>query len=227
MPSVPQPVTCLFQQYSQYSLAVRGSDRDGGADGMSAECECVIKILDVNDNIPYLEQSSVSICSWELDLMTLHSLHSNSYRRPFSFQVCSLHLLSTAPVQTHAFLKLFLQQEKRVWTMKCALISEVAAYDQITSCGQPGKGSLPCFWYFDISDICLLFQYDIKIEENALHSQLAQIRVIDLDEEFSDNWKAVIFFISGNEGNWFEIEMNERTNVGILKVVKVWHNYPK
>lgn len=52
-----------------------------------------------------------------------------------------------------------------------------------------------------------------------------QIRVIDLDEEFSDNWKAIIFFISGNEGNWFEIEMNERTNVGILKIVKVWHNY--
>lgn len=108
------------EQYSQYSLVVRGSDRDGGADGMSAECECSISILDVNDNIPYLEQSS----------------------------------------------------------------------------------------------------YDIKIEENALHSQLMQIRVIDLDEEFSNNWKAIIFFISGNEGNWFEIEMNERTNVGTLKVVK-------
>lgn len=97
----------------------------------------------------------------------------------------------------------------------------------VDSLVQPGAGSLPCFWCSDISDICLLFQYNIEIEENALHSQLAQIRVIDLDEEFSDNWKAIIFFISGNEGNWFEIEMNERTNVGILKVVKVWHNYPK
>lgn len=108
------------EQYSQYSLVVRGSDRDGGADGMSAECECSISIRDVNDNIPYLEQSS----------------------------------------------------------------------------------------------------YDIQIEENALHSNLQQFRVIDLDEEYSDNWKAVIFFVTGNEGNWFEIEMNERTNVGILKVVK-------
>lgn len=108
------------EQYSQYSLVVRGSDRDGGADGMSAECECSISILDVNDNIPYLDQSS----------------------------------------------------------------------------------------------------YDIKIEENALHSNLQQFRVIDLDEEYSDNWKAVIFFVTGNEGNWFEIEMNERTNVGTLKVVK-------
>ncbi|XP_023569854.1 desmoglein-1 [Octodon degus] len=108
------------EQYGQYSLAVRGSDRDGGADGMSAECECNIKILDVNDNIPYLEQSA----------------------------------------------------------------------------------------------------YDIKIEENALYSDLLPLRVIDLDEEFTMNWIAVIFFISGNEGNWFEIEMNERTNVGMLKVVK-------
>ncbi|XP_065746643.1 desmoglein-1 [Phocoena phocoena] len=108
------------EQYGQYSLVVRGSDRDGGADGMAAECECSIKILDVNDNIPYMEQSS----------------------------------------------------------------------------------------------------YSISIEENALNSNLLQIRIIDLDEEFSANWMAVIFFISGNEGNWFEIEMNERTNVGTLKVIK-------
>ncbi|KAK2499774.1 hypothetical protein MC885_021344 [Smutsia gigantea] len=108
------------EQYGQYSLAVRGSDRDGGADGMSAECECSIKILDVNDNIPYMEQSS----------------------------------------------------------------------------------------------------YAISIKENTLNSNLVQIRVIDLDEEYSANWIAVIYFISGNEGNWFEIEMDERTNVGILKVVK-------
>lgn len=108
------------EQYSQYSLAVRGSDRDGGADGMSAECECNIKILDVNDNIPYMEPSS----------------------------------------------------------------------------------------------------HMVRIEENALSQNLVEIRVIDLDEEFSANWMAVIFFISGNEGGWFDIEMNERTNVGILKVIK-------
>ncbi|EFB12908.1 hypothetical protein PANDA_016401, partial [Ailuropoda melanoleuca] len=108
------------EQYSQYSLAVRGSDRDGGADGMSAECECNIKILDVNDNIPYMELPSQSI----------------------------------------------------------------------------------------------------SIDENALYSDLLQIRIIDLDEEYSANWMGVIFFISGNEGGWFDIEMNERTNVGILKVIK-------
>ncbi|XP_006899614.1 PREDICTED: desmoglein-1 isoform X2 [Elephantulus edwardii] len=108
------------EEYSQYTLVVRGSDRDGGVDGMSAECESSIKILDVNDNFPYMEQSS----------------------------------------------------------------------------------------------------YSISIEENSLNSNLLQIRVIDLDEEFTANWIGVIFFVSGNEGGWFDIEMNERTNVGTLKVVK-------
>lgn len=70
-------------------------------------------------------------------------------------------------------------------------------------------------------NFCFLFQYNIEIDENALYSDLLQIRVIDLDEEYTANWMAVIFFISGNEGNWFDIEMNEKTNVGILKVVKV------
>lgn len=74
---------------------------------------------------------------------------------------------------------------------------------------------------------CFSFQYALSIEENSLNSNLLQIRVIDLDEEFSANWMAVIFFISGNEGNWFDIEMNERTNVGTLKIIKVWYNYPK
>lgn len=75
--------------------------------------------------------------------------------------------------------------------------------------------------------VCFSFQYSVSIEENALHSDLLQIRVIDLDEEYSANWMAVIFFISGNEGGWFDIEMNERTNVGILKVIKVWYNCPE
>ena len=74
---------------------------------------------------------------------------------------------------------------------------------------------------FRVFFFSFLFQDSIRIDENALYSNLLQIRVIDLDEEFSANWMAVIFFISGNEGNWFDIEMNERTNVGILKVIKV------
>lgn len=50
---------------------------------------------------------------------------------------------------------------------------------------------------------------------------MLRFQVIDLDEEFTDNWLAEFFFTSGNEGNWFEIQTDPRTNEGILKVVKV------
>ena len=46
-----------------YNLLVRGSDRDGAMDGLSSECDCRIKVLDVNDNFPTLEKTSVSCYS--------------------------------------------------------------------------------------------------------------------------------------------------------------------
>lgn len=59
-----------------------------------------------------------------------------------------------------------------------------------------------------------------------MSSELLRFQVIDLDEEFTDNWLAEYFFISGNEGNWFEIQTDARTNEGILKVVKVRSHFP-
>lgn len=50
---------------------------------------------------------------------------------------------------------------------------------------------------------------------------MLRFQVIDLDEEFTDNWLAEFFFTSGNEGNWFEIQTDPQTNEGILQVVKV------
>nr|XP_021515477.1 desmoglein-4 [Meriones unguiculatus] len=47
------------EQHSMYNLLVRGSDRDGATDGLSSECDCRIKILDVNDNFPILEKTSM------------------------------------------------------------------------------------------------------------------------------------------------------------------------
>lgn len=70
------------------------------------------------------------------------------------------------------------------------------------------------------------FQYTARIEENTLSSELLRFQVIDLDEEFTDNWLAVYFFTSGNEGNWFEIQTDPRTNEGILMVVKVKSDFP-
>ncbi|XP_060029654.1 desmoglein-4 isoform X2 [Erinaceus europaeus] len=109
------------EQHSMYNLLVRGSDRDGAMDGLSSECDCRIKVLDVNDNFPTLEKTT----------------------------------------------------------------------------------------------------YSASIEENCLSSELIRLQAIDLDEEGTDNWLANYVILSGNDGNWFDIQTDPRTNEGILKVVKM------
>ncbi|CAK6448038.1 unnamed protein product [Pipistrellus nathusii] len=109
------------EEHSMYNLLVRGSDRDGAADGLSSECACRIQVLDVNDNFPTLEKTS----------------------------------------------------------------------------------------------------YSASIEENCLNPELMRLKAIDLDEEGTDNWLAKYVILSGNDGNWFEIQTDPRTNEGILRVVKM------
>lgn len=65
------------------------------------------------------------------------------------------------------------------------------------------------------------FQYSASIEENCLSSELLRLQAIDLDEEGTDNWLAQYLILSGNDGNWFDIQTDPQTNEGILKVVKV------
>ncbi|NXS40407.1 DSG1A protein, partial [Balaeniceps rex] len=62
--------------------------------------------------------------------------------------------------------------------------------------------------------------FSASISENSLSSELLRIQALDADEEFTDNWFAEFFFISGNEDNLFEIVTDRATNQGILKVVK-------
>ncbi|NWY17874.1 DSG1A protein, partial [Aphelocoma coerulescens] len=62
--------------------------------------------------------------------------------------------------------------------------------------------------------------FSASISENSLSSELLRIQALDADEEFTDNWLAEFFFISGNEDNCFEIVTDRATNQGILRVIK-------
>ncbi|KAG6933656.1 desmoglein 1 [Chelydra serpentina] len=63
--------------------------------------------------------------------------------------------------------------------------------------------------------------YSASIVENSLSSEVLRIQAMDADDEFSDNWIAEFFFISGNQDNCFEFVTDPVTNEGILRVVKV------
>ncbi|XP_065608727.1 desmoglein-2 [Cyrtonyx montezumae] len=62
--------------------------------------------------------------------------------------------------------------------------------------------------------------FEGRVEENKANVEIMRIKVFDKDEEFSDNWLANFSFVSGNEGGYFRIVTDTRTNEGILTLVK-------
>ena len=49
----------IFQTKDTYTLTIKGTDMNGMAGGRSSTSDVVIKILDINDNIPTLEKGTV------------------------------------------------------------------------------------------------------------------------------------------------------------------------
>ncbi|XP_073926194.1 desmoglein-3 isoform X2 [Castor canadensis] len=189
-----------------------------------------VKILDVNDNPPVFSQS---IFQGEIEensasnslVMILNATDAdepNHLNSKIAFKIVS---------QEPAGLPMFLisRNTGEVHTLTSSLDREqVSSYRLVVSgADKDGEGlSTQCECSIKVKDVNDNFpvltdsQYLARIEENTLNSELLRFQVTDWDEEYSDNWRAVYFFTSGNEGNWFEIETDPRTNEGILKVVK-------
>ncbi|KAF3829878.1 hypothetical protein GH733_001829 [Mirounga leonina] len=189
-----------------------------------------VKILDVNDNPPVFSQS---IFMGEIEensasnslVMILNATDAdepNHLNSKIAFKI-----VSQEPAGTPMFL--LSRHTGEVRTLTNSLDREqVSSYRLVVSgADKDGEGlSTQCECSIKVKDVNDNFpmfresQYSAHIEENTLNSELLRFQVIDWDEEFTDNWLAVYFFTSGNEGNWFEIQTDPRTNEGILKVVK-------
>ncbi|KAM8950020.1 desmoglein-3 [Lycaon pictus] len=189
-----------------------------------------VKILDVNDNAPVFSQS---IFMGEIEensasnslVMILNATDAdepNHLNSKIAFKI-----VSQEPAGTPMFL--LSRHTGEVRTLTNSLDREqVSSYRLVVSgADKDGEGlSTQCECSIKVKDVNDNFpmfkesQYSAHIKENTLSSELLRFQVIDWDEEFTDNWLAVYFFTSGNEGNWFEIQTDPRTNEGILKVVK-------
>ncbi|XP_007951650.1 desmoglein-3 [Orycteropus afer afer] len=189
-----------------------------------------VKILDVNDNPPVFAQS---IFMGEIEensasnslVMILNATDAdepNHMNSKIAFKI-----VSQEPASQPMFL--LSRNTGEVRTLTNSLDREqVSSYHLVVSgADQDGEGlSTQCECSIKVKDVNDNFpvlkesQYTARIEENTLSSELLRFQVTDWDEEFTDNWFAVYSFVSGNEGNWFEIHTDPRTNEGILKVVK-------
>uniref|UniRef100_A0A8D3BNA7 Cadherin domain-containing protein n=1 Tax=Scophthalmus maximus TaxID=52904 RepID=A0A8D3BNA7_SCOMX len=63
-------------------------------------------------------------------------------------------------------------------------------------------------------------EYEGSINENEHGVEVMRIKAEDLDQEGTDNWKAVFEIIKGNEAGYFSIRTDPNTNEGILMLDK-------
>ncbi|XP_015209375.2 desmoglein-2.1-like [Lepisosteus oculatus] len=63
-------------------------------------------------------------------------------------------------------------------------------------------------------------EYVGSVEENTENVEIMRIKALDKDLEFTENWEAVFDIVSGNEGGYFSIVTNSKTNEGILMLHK-------
>ncbi|XP_017713530.1 PREDICTED: desmoglein-3 [Rhinopithecus bieti] len=202
------------------------------AQGLDVEKPLIltVKILDINDNPPVfsqqifmgeIEENSASN-SLVMILNATDADEPNHLNSKIAFKI-----VSQEPAGTPMFL--LSRNTGEVRTLTNSLDREQASSYRLVVSGadKDGEGlSTQCECSIKVKDVNDNFpmfrdsQYSARIEENTLSSELLRFQVTDLDEEYTDNWLAVYFFTSGNEGNWFEIQTDPRTNEGILKVVK-------
>ncbi|KAL7396750.1 hypothetical protein ABVT39_011125 [Epinephelus coioides] len=64
-------------------------------------------------------------------------------------------------------------------------------------------------------------EYAGSIVENTAHVEVMRFKVLDDDEEKTDNWLAVFDIVTGNEDGIFSIETDPKTNEGVLMLERV------
>ncbi|NXJ01627.1 DSG1 protein, partial [Psophia crepitans] len=193
--------------------------------------ELRVRVLDINDNPPIFSQTvftgSIEECSMDntlvMKIIASDADEPNHLNSKIAFKIESqepsgppMFIMNKYTGELH--LANYLDREQHSsYTLVVKASDRDGAADGISSlCSCNVK-------VIDVNDnfpTLAQSSFSVSISENSLSSELLRIQALDADEEFTDNWLAEFFFISGNEDNWFEIVTDRATNQGILRVIK-------
>ncbi|XP_063155291.1 desmoglein-1-like [Candoia aspera] len=190
-----------------------------------------VRVLDINDNPPIFTQhmfsGSIAESSMEttfvMKITATDADEPNNLNSKIAYKIESqnpggplLFILNTENGELH-IAKALDREEQSQYTLV------VKATDRN---GGPYGISSECLCQVKVQDVNDNFptlsqsSFSVSILENSLSQELLRIQVFDADQEFTDNWFAEFYFISGNENHNFEITIDRTTNEGILNVVK-------
>ncbi|KAM6445009.1 desmoglein-4-like [Rhynochetos jubatus] len=221
---VDREITPVFVIHCYAKHSVTGLD-------LESPLELRVKVLDINDNAPVFQQpvftGSVEESSMDntlvMKIIASDADEPNHLNSKIAFKIESqdpsgppMFIMNKYTGELH--LANFLDREQHSsYTLVVKASDRDGAADGISSL---------CSCNIKVIDVNDNFptlaqsSFSASISENSLSSELLRIQALDADEEFTDNWLAEFFFISGNEDNYFEIVTDRATNQGILRVIK-------
>ncbi|NXJ49035.1 DSG2 protein, partial [Spizaetus tyrannus] len=211
-------------------LLLRGHALDKTGAKLEEPIDLPIKIVDINDNFPVFSQEVFVGSIEELSetgtiVMRINATDAdepNNLNSKIAFRI-----ISQSPSAAFSMNK----DTGEVQVAKINLDRETqSSYSLVVEAkdrgGEIGGNAATCsleIKILDVNDNLPVVEshtFEGSIEENRANVEILQIKVLDKDEEFSDNWLANFSFVSGNEGGFFRLVTDTQTNEGILTLVK-------
>ncbi|XP_014353651.1 desmoglein-2-like [Latimeria chalumnae] len=218
------------EEYPVFHL--RGHARDSNNKEVEKPLELRIKIIDVNDNKPEFIQEVFVGSVEELSEPNTHIMRLNATDADEEGTLntkIAYKILSQVPEDVGVFM--IGKGTGDIFTVRAILDREKSAFYELEVEARDLDGAyngltdkaIVKIKVLDVNDNRPKLEketYEGSIEENAVDVEVLRMKALDDDEENTDNWLADFEIVSGNEENYFIIETDEKTNEGVLKVVK-------
>ncbi|XP_053107069.1 desmoglein-2 [Hemicordylus capensis] len=230
-------VTSMIVDREQTPLfRLTGFARNQNGENMEKPLELIIKVKDINDNFPVFSEevfvgSVEELCTLGTLVIKLNAIDNdepNTLNSKIAYRIISqdsgsgsdsgsafIISKATGEVRTATF-----QLDREV---QSSYSLTVEAKDQDGGPNGLGKQTTLQIKILDVNDNIPTLEksvYEGSVKENTANVDIMRIKVFDRDEKFSDNWLANFTIVSGNEGGYFRIETDSKTNEGILTLVK-------
>uniref|UniRef100_A0A4W6DBL3 Desmoglein 2 n=1 Tax=Lates calcarifer TaxID=8187 RepID=A0A4W6DBL3_LATCA len=195
-----------------------------------SDIDLPIRVEDVNDCPPVIKAHQISYVNESsatgtyvmkviaTDADQENTLHSQIYYRiDEQSNAAGMFLISTATGEIMVRQNTLDRETKDTYKLKI-IVSDMNGQPG----GNTGSGEIE-IRILDINDNVPTLEkesYEGSVEENTINVEVMRIKAIDMDLIHTDNWLAVYEIVSGNEGGYFSITTDSKTNEGIIMINK-------
>ncbi|MGH0128650.1 UNVERIFIED_CONTAM: hypothetical protein FKN15_035728 [Acipenser sinensis] len=220
-------ITAIVDREEKAIYELRGRAYNSAGKQVESNIDLKIKIEDVNDNSPRFTQKTFSESVYELNTFVMQINATDADEPNSRNSLIAYEILEQSPADMF-----YVERNTgRVMVAESTLDREKQSKYTLTVQAKDLDGELGGLANTvqldikikDVNDNAPALEmesYEGSVVENTKGVEVMRMKALDADEEFSDNWLAEFEIESGNEGGYFRIETDAKTNEGILILQK-------